>query len=275
MSLLHRLRTLPGVGLTVAHFDHGIRADSAEDRRLVKQVAVAYGLPFVYAEGHLGPGTSEASARAARYDFLHRVRQSAGARAIVTAHHQDDAIETAIINLIRGTNRKGASGLRSTEYIKRPLLHLPKTSIRKYAAMEGLVWREDSSNADPAYLRNRVRQQVMTKLSPQQRTRLHDLIVRLRHTNEELDALLKDYLQNYHSGGQLDRHQFTMLPHTVARETMAAWLRQNDIRNFDTKTLERLVRGAKTMQAGKRISVDHTTWLQVNTDSLALVPNER
>src|ERR1019366_2308598 len=66
VSLLHLLQGQPGVKLIVAHFDHGIREDSPEDRRLVQDAARNYRLPFVYDTGGLGVGTSEATARTAR-----------------------------------------------------------------------------------------------------------------------------------------------------------------------------------------------------------------
>src|SRR3990172_5722177 len=89
----------------VAHFDHGIREDSKLDRELVQELAKKYNLPFVYNQGNLGPKASEATARDARYAFLNKVKDSVSAQAIITAHHQDDVLETAIINLLRGTNR--------------------------------------------------------------------------------------------------------------------------------------------------------------------------
>ena len=87
MALLHMLVTMansnehaestkPTRRYIVAHFDHGIRTDSADDRRLVEHVARHYGLTFVYDEGKMGPGASEAAAREARYTFLRTVRSS-------------------------------------------------------------------------------------------------------------------------------------------------------------------------------------------------------
>src|SRR5437764_343012 len=113
VALLDMLARSDDLKLVVAHFDHGIRKDSAKDRKFVEDLAKNYDLPFVYEEGHLGSGTSEAVARGARYDFLHRVKKSHGAQAIITAHHQDDVLETAIINLLRGTGRKGLTSLTS------------------------------------------------------------------------------------------------------------------------------------------------------------------
>src|SRR5260221_102633 len=107
MALLDMLVVLPGLELVVAHFERGIRADSDQDRQLVAATAARYGLPFVFMRGNLGAGVSEAAARTARYAFLGRVRGAHNAGAIITAHHQDDVIETALINLVRGTGSRG------------------------------------------------------------------------------------------------------------------------------------------------------------------------
>ena len=76
MALLHLLQQQPGLQLTVAHFDHGIRLDSEMDRFFVSDQARAYRLPYVYARGDLGPSASEDVARRARYQFLHQVRRA-------------------------------------------------------------------------------------------------------------------------------------------------------------------------------------------------------
>ena len=113
MVLLNLLQQQPDVQLTIAHFDHGIRTDSADDRRLVQAAARFYGLPVVYHEGQLGADASEATARQARYEFLRTVRLVANAKAIITAHHQDDVLETAILNMLRGTGRRGNRSFKS------------------------------------------------------------------------------------------------------------------------------------------------------------------
>src|ERR1700712_59168 len=85
MVLLHVLAQQPGLQLVVAHLDHGIRTDSAQDRQLVQKTARRLDVPFVYHEAKLGSDASEAAARQARYQFLRTAQQAAGARAIVTA----------------------------------------------------------------------------------------------------------------------------------------------------------------------------------------------
>src|SRR5215471_4228206 len=76
MVLLDVLKDVPGLQLVVAHYDHGMRGDSGQDRQLVQEAAAHYGLPFAYEEGKLGVRTSEAAARDARYQFLRRVREA-------------------------------------------------------------------------------------------------------------------------------------------------------------------------------------------------------
>lgn len=163
MALLHLLRKNPGLDLVVAHFDHGIRDNSSEDRKFVQTFAKANGLKFVYEEGNLGAGASEARARDARYKFLHKTVEDTGSAAIVTAHHQDDVLETAIINLLRGSGRKGLTSLGNRPGIERPLLSVPKRDLVAYAKDQGLRWREDSTNQDLDYLRNYVRHRLLPR----------------------------------------------------------------------------------------------------------------
>lgn len=275
MALLHILAKEPGFSLTVAHLDHGIRGDSIEDRKLVGATSKRLDLPFVYHEVKLGSGTSEATARTARYDFLHKVAKDNNADGIITAHHQDDVIETAIINMLRGTGRKGLTSLGSSAGILRPLLRVPKRDLIAYAKDQGLVWREDSTNTDEKYLRNYVRHNLVTKLDTQARLALVENLENMHHVNAELDTLLVKHLKNQSVKNTIDRSWFNHLPHNVAREIMATWLRLNDIRDFDTKALERLVVAAKTGKAGKKFPIVSGHLMVVNKHDLALDLAER
>jgi tRNA(Ile)-lysidine synthetase-like protein len=275
VALLHMLQSPPELKLVVAHFDHGIRPDSRRDRLLVQALARRYGLPFLYDEGSLGSAASEATAREARYTFLYKARSAAGADAIVTAHHKDDLLETAIINIIRGTGRKGLAGLRSTDDIMRPLLHLTKEQIGTYAREHGLEWHEDSTNLDTDYLRNYVRRAILPRFSGENVQSLHDLISRTDVLNESIDREIDGIVQMCTDGDTLDRRLFRLLPHTVAREVMAAWLRNRDIRGFDKKMLERLTHAAKIQRTGREVPVYKTTVLRVYDRYLALATRER
>lgn len=271
--LLDMLSKRPGLKLTVAHFDHGMRDDSAVDRRFVQKLAKLYWLPFVYDEGHLGVSASEAEARQARYDFLHRVRHASDAKALITAHHQDDLLETAILNMLRGTGRKGLTSLQSRSDIVRPLLNVTKNSLLEYASEKKLQWREDPTNQDTHYQRNYVRHQILPHFSLDDRAKLVSMVTGLEVTNRQLDAALARLLNT--QANIINRQWFGRLPHSVAREMMAAWLRSNDIRGFDRKTLERLVTAAKTAAAGKQFPVLGAVKMKVSKENLALEHIER
>lgn len=273
VALLNMLSKQKNLDLAVAHFDHGIRKDSAADRKFVAELTKGYGLPFVYAEGRLGSGASEATAREARYAFLRRVVKEQGAKAIVTAHQQDDVLETAIINLLRGTGRKGLTALESRSDIVRPLLNLPKAELLKYAEEHGLKWREDSTNQDTRYLRNYVRRQIMPRLRTAGRQKLLGLLEEQRGLNVQLDELLAELLEG--QAETLERAEFVRLPHKAALEVMAAWLRAAGIANFDRLTLERAVVGAKTARPGQRIALKNDIFLEVQKTKLALTTLER
>ena len=273
--LLELLRRLPDVKLVVAHFDHGIRDDSSDDRLFVQALASQYRLPYVYKEGNLGPTASEAIARDARYAFLRQVMRTADAKAIITAHHEDDMLETAILNILRGTGRKGISSLKNTQDIIRPLLAIPKQDIIAYAKDQGLIWHEDSTNASSVYLRNYIRHKLMPHFDMQARQQLRQLIDSTAGANEEIDAILAGWLMLQPSADTLNRHEFVMLPHEVSRELVAAWLRAHEIRSFDKKTIERITAAAKTYTPGKIIDVDVAHIIRVDKDILALTLRER
>lgn len=275
VSLLHALSRQPGLELVVAHFDHGIREDSADDERLVRALAQNYGLICMSSQGYLGAQTSEATAREHRYRFLRQVRRQTGARAIITAHHQDDVLETAILNLLRGTGRLGLSSLKETDELRRPLLAVTKAEIISYARQHRLQWREDSTNGDERYRRNYVRQRIMPVLTAENRLKLLNLIGQTRKINSDINSLVSKLLAMNGSSEQLNRGQFTLLSHDVSKELLAQWLRTNGVADFDRQCLERLTVGAKTLQPGKRLDVARGLSLRVRRDVLALEGHER
>lgn len=267
--LLHRLVRAGSSRLVVAHFDHGMRAGSADDRRFVQALAARYGLACEYGEGRLGPDAGEAAARYARYAFLHGVRASYGAAAVTTAHHADDVLETAIINLLRGTGRRGLSSLRDTETVRRPLLHLSKADIYDYALRHGLEWCEDGSNHHDRYLRNRARHHILPRID---RACLRARLERAAALNDAIEPLLAAALAGHCTAGGLDRHWFAALPDNVAREVMAAWLRVAGCGAYDAPGLRRLVAAARCYRPGKRTDVMRGWRMYVSRDVLAIVP---
>ena len=270
MALLDMLAQQPDVKLIAAHYDHGIRSDSKLDRELVAAAAKKYKIPFVYEAGKLGLGTSENAARIARYDFLRKVQREAKADAIVTAHHQDDALETAILNILRGTGRKGLSSLGDSRELRRPLLNTTKKELQSYAKEQGIVWREDSTNADTTITRNYVRHILLPRIGAEGRKKLRDIITHIGVLNKAIDRDIHIYLHMQPSRQSLDRHSFILLSHKLALEVLAEWLRTHGITQFDRKLLESVVAQAKTLTPGKKIDVNGDYCILVGKETLVL-----
>lgn len=268
MVLLELASKLPkdSYKFVVAHFEHGIRKDSLEDLYLVQKTATSHNLPFVFDHGELGSGASEAKAREARYKFLYRVKQASQAGAIITAHHQDDVIETALLNLQRGTAGRGLGSLQSSAKLIRPLLGYSKKDIQDYANKHKLDWREDSTNTDTKYKRNKIRHKLVPKLTSEQRQELLKMIADSQKQHKEIDKLLPDVSADY-----LDRGLFTKLPHSVAREVMTRWLASHGVSDISKPKIEKLVTAAKTLQIGKKVDVDKNNQIYIEKTKLALV----
>ena len=273
--LLDLLVKQPGLDLVVAHFYHGIRPGWVDDMLLVKSQAELHNLPFFFDQAELGPNSSEEQARDARYKFLRHVMEVTNADAIVTAHHQDDLIETAILNIMRGTHRKGLTSLGNTKDIRRPMLGFSKDEIINYAQKHGQQWNEDETNKDKKYLRNYIRHEIIPKLSGAKKQELIELLAKTKSINKELDEQIANFLQ-FDSGKRgLGRQRFANLPHAVALEIMAGWLRQNGIREFDSKNLNSWVTSAKTLRPGKTTDINGQYVLSIEKDVLALRARDR
>ncbi len=258
----------------VAHFDHGIRDDSIQDRLLVSKTAQQYLLPFEYRRVDLDETTSEDYARQLRYDYLKSVMKQYQADSIITAHHLSDVVETAIFNVLRGTGRKGLTALAETNEIKRPLLGYTKQNIIKYALDNKLIWREDKTNKNLKYSRNLIRLTLIPKFSNEDYLKLIGLINDQRIINGQLDSELNKMLNNSKIN-YLDRLNLINLPDNFASELLASWFRLNKLRDFDKKTIYRILNGSKIARSGAKYDVKHNFYVLVTKQYLALKHIER
>jgi len=234
--------------LVVAHFDHGIREESAADAKFVGELAEKYGLVYETKREELGNNASEESARERRYEFLRDVAKKNGAK-IVTAHHADDLVETIAINLIRGTGWRGLAVLDSPD-IERPLLGMTKKDLLAYAKKHKLQWREDATNKDTKYLRNDVRRKLAALDADAHRLLLllRDRQVALRH---EIDR------ENTQIIGEspYSRYLFTHAPEPAALELLRAVLVREAGQAPTRPQLARALHAVKVYHAGKACGV--------------------
>lgn len=225
--------------IIVAHFDHGIRENSAEDAEFVERKAQEYGVKCLVGRGDLGTGASEAEARAARYGFLHKVTKGQGQSGeIWTAHHLDDLIESVMINFARGTGWRGLAVLGATD-VRRPFLEteifyepMDKMAILEYAAKRGLEFREDPSNSWDEYLRNRIRHQ-MNNLGQdsgfgfERKMEIYRLWQEQRQLRRQIDETIVGLVPV--PGAEWQREWFRVLEPEVALELLRTGAQQNGI----------------------------------------------
>jgi tRNA(Ile)-lysidine synthase len=190
--LLEELRAELGIVLSIAHVNHKLRAaESDEDERFVAQLAASHDLEFHSADAPIpgraaiiaenlgaecganagtafGPSSGiEAAARALRYDFFRDLIRRRCVNKIATAHTLDDQAETVLLRMFRGTGIRGLAGIhpKLASEVVRPLLTFRRAELRDYLRARKQTWRDDSSNNDPAFLRNRVRQRLLPMIA--------------------------------------------------------------------------------------------------------------
>lgn len=161
--------------LVVAHFNHQLRAGSDEDAASVERLCRTLDVPCYVGQPRKqatlgGHSSSEDAARDARYEFLLATARRLGARYVVTAHTADDQAETVLHRIIRGTGIAGLGGIPRTRTLSeqitliRPLLHVRRADCLSYLAELGQDYRDDPSNADPQFTRNRIRHELLPLL---------------------------------------------------------------------------------------------------------------
>ena len=202
VCLLHWLKGRAaenGFTLTAAHFNHRLRgAESDRDAAFVEKLCREWKVSCVVGTGDVsgearrrGAGIEE-TARALRYDFLEETAEKLGAGLIATAHNANDNVETMLLHLIRGSGLQGLTGIRPRRgKLIRPFLTTTRAEILAYLEAHALPHVEDSTNADTAYARNRLRHQViplLEELNPALIQRLSDTVGYLRADNDYLTA---------------------------------------------------------------------------------------
>jgi tRNA(Ile)-lysidine synthase len=228
--------------LVVAHFDHGIRKESADDAKFVGLLTQMYNLPFETQRAELGPKASEEQARDARYAFLRRIAKKHGAQ-IVTAHHQNDVIETIAINIVRGTGWRGLAVLND-KAIHRPLLDRSKHELYEYALQNSLEWVEDATNTSDAYLRNRLRK----RLGGLEHTQMMK-IIELWHEQCRLSHKIDIEAAKHVTAS---RYMLTVIDEPTALELLRAILSNNSL-SLDRPQRTRLLHAIKTARPGSSL----------------------
>lgn len=177
--------------IIVAHIDHGTRKSSAEDADFVRRKCQELGVKFYETKLGLGEGVSEELARQKRYEFLKTIQEKAGGT-LCTAHHLDDVLESVAINLIRGTGWRGLTPFYDDELV-RPFIisKMWKCDVLKFAGRHAVHYRQDPTNHETNYLRNRVREK-MTELDETTRADIIELFEKQNELRRKIEKLVTE-----------------------------------------------------------------------------------
>ena len=177
LRVLLELRLELGIVLAVAHFNHGLRGQASDaDEAFVADLARQYGLEFFSARGDVREHAAihklgvEAAARELRLAFFAEVAGQQSFQSVATAHTLDDQAETVLLKLLRGAGTRGLAGIYPViaalpgARIVRPMLGVTRDEVEAYLTSLDQPWREDESNLDRRFTRNRVRHELLPQL---------------------------------------------------------------------------------------------------------------
>mgnify|MGYP006280166435 CR=1 FL=1 len=196
---LYQLREKCGFTLSACHVNHGVRGMAAdEDEAFVRKLCEELDIPFDVRRLSFKPGEkiSEDELRRERYSAIRKACEMTGSKAVVLGHHADDQVETLLMRFIEGAGLRGLSGIAERSEMQqmivlRPLISFSKNDIIAFLKDENISWREDHTNADLSYQRNRIRHELIPLIEKEYNPGFRNTMLR---TSEHLQEVYS-YIQ--------------------------------------------------------------------------------
>ena len=264
LHLLQRQRTLLNLKLHILYLNHQLRTEASQELLFVKSLADQYKIPFHHKTAkHLNSGQSslQESAREWRIEESRKLLKHLGGGRIATGHQADDQIETLLLKWLRGTHISNLQGMKwKNESFIRPLLNFRKTELQEYLKTNQLTWMEDTSNQSKAYLRNRVRIELIPLLDELTRYGLHSRINDL----SEQSRLLRDFLDSDYENWRQCHNNTTgksqdVLPIKVL-EQANDFLQQEILHSFITTRTRQALGYRKLQNIFIQLHTDRNNW---------------
>jgi len=265
LDVLHHLSAELSFDIAVGHIDHGLRGvASSQDAAFVHGLAEGYGLPAVQHTlterdlDQLRAHGREGAARLARLAALETLAVQVGATRIALGHTMDDHAETILYRLVRGA---GPTGMRGIPPVRipfiRPLIRTSRSNVHAHAVAGKLAWREDATNSDLTFARNRVRHRILPALQ-QLNPRIVEALVRNADLLDDLDDAVAFFVKERMThlriesdapGFSLRKRELVMLPDSVLRLMLREGIRQTrgDLSGIELAHIE-AIRGLITSQ---------------------------
>lgn len=250
VALLHALVGAGYRRLIVCHLDHRLRPDSADDAQFVAGLAKVWklraeiGRENVAARAKRHHESLETAARHARQAFFAKVARQHECPRVMLAHHADDQAETFLFNLFRGAGSTGLGAMRQVAgnenglETARPLLAIWREEIDEYIAAHRLAFREDVSNLDPRFTRNRLRHEIIPALSAAFGRDVRRAIWRAAEILRDEDDFLSTLPAVRHLPEELAVRELQEQPIALQRRRLHRWLRAGGIENVGFEEVE-------------------------------------
>lgn len=269
VALAHAFKSI-GVNFGLAHVNYQLRdQESEEDAQFVNSLAQSLGVEIHLHTQPISDGLNvQVEARKIRYDFFQSVLDGFGYNHLVIAHHQDDNIETVLLNFTRGTGIQGISGMKVKGNILRPLLNTSRKEITEYLTTNSLNYREDSSNSDLKYKRNKLRHDVIPRLLDLEEDTRSKMLSSI--SNLESDAMAIEEMASTLSRRELDVIVVDL--GSLPQESKSTWL-YYVAKKFGFNRNQCLDLCASQDSGSKVLSSSHAIYLHKN--DAHIVPIER
>jgi tRNA(Ile)-lysidine synthase len=238
VALLRAMKNLKkgGAGrIYAAHFNHRLRQEADADELFVRELCADFNIPCEVGRAEAsqilstpGEGIEEA-ARNLRFDFLQSTAAGLGARYIITAHTADDQAETILHRILRGTGISGLSGIARTRTLGdttliRPLLGFRRVEIERYLADLEQPFRQDASNFDCRFTRNRIRHELFPLLMKEYNPQAVEAILRLGSLASEVQTVVDQAVEKIFERQVFAESQTAMRIDLFGLETTASYL---------------------------------------------------
>ena len=265
--LLEALRELASrwnLQLSVIHVDHGIRgAASRADAAFVQGLAAKLCLPFHLRQADVPAivDNLEQAARRVRQAFFTELISGGTVERIATGHTRSDQAETVLYRILRGSGLAGLSGILpvTTEGLARPLLELDRSEIECWLRKRNIQWREDETNQDRSYARNRLRHEILPLLRQTFNPRLDETLANLATLARDEEVYWATHLDVPATPGPriLSIPELAGLPPALARRLIrrAIGMAKGDLRQIDFAHIERTLAMAHSPSGHARIQI--------------------
>lgn len=274
MSLLYLLHR-HNITTTAVHCNYGLRGDeSDQDQEFVEQVCFLWNIECVsvaFDPESRDQNNIQSWARELRYQVFRDLKDELNADAIITAHHQDDQVETIMQKILRGAGMNSWKGMEIIDGdLFRPLLNISKKDIQRFAEEHEIPFREDETNIKPDYARNFIRLEWAPKLDelfPGWRKNILKIPERAQDADLLATELLKQMMPDKHS---LDRKQFLEMNKKIRPFILAAFIKNYESRASVSSGFLTETESLEMLQTGAGISISEELQLVRDRDKFLI-----